>query len=427
MVGKKTNRFRFLIPLILISLSTSWALATPFIILGYHNVTTSWNSNLMVTTGSFADAMDFLANHGYPVVSLDTAMSHIRFGTPLPNNAIVLTFDDNYLGAYSDGFPIMQSYNFPCTFFVHTFYVGTTLITTGPKPTWNDLRAGEATGLLDVESHTWKHVNLTGVSSTSARFELDTSKRDIEYQLSKQCKYIGYPNGAYNSTVIAIAQDLGYKAGIKANGSFSDSTTPLFEIPRIFINLGDTLNNFKTTIGYTGGRIAADPYIVNNDGNDDGDFFTFGSGWITATTTNGLYGAYGSNYHYHSAGVGANTAKWTPLFEQGAVYDVYAWWTPAADRATNAKYRIEHKNGYAVVTVNQQSNGWGWKLLGQYDFPAGSSKSVYLTDESNGVVVADAIKFVWKAVPVELSAFYATVEHSDPIRYHIKRKVFFDK
>jgi peptidoglycan/xylan/chitin deacetylase (PgdA/CDA1 family) len=416
--GKKTNRFHFLIPLILISLSASWAFATPFIILGYHNVTTSWNSNLMVTTGSFADAMEFLANHGYPVLSLDSAISHIRFGTPLPNNALVLTFDDAYLGEYSDGFPIMQSHNFPCTFFVQTYYI-VNPAPTGPKPTWNDLRAGEATGLLDVESHTWKHVNLTTISSTSVRFELDTSKRDIEFQLSKQCKYIGYPNGAYNSsTVIAIAQDLGYKAGLTTISASNDSTTPLFEIRRIFIDLGDTLNNFKTKIGYAGGRIIDDPYIVNNDGNDDGDFFTFGSGWNAATTTNGLYGAYGSNYHYHSAGVGANTAKWTPLFDQGAVYEVYAWWTPAADRATTAKYRIEHKNGYAVVTVNQQNNGWGWKSLGQFDFPAGSSKSVYLTDDSNGIVVADAIKFVWKAVPVELSAFYATVEHPDLIRYH---------
>ncbi|MDI6784698.1 MAG: polysaccharide deacetylase family protein, partial [bacterium] len=329
--------------------------ATPFRVLGYHNVTTRWNSNLMVATDNFADTMDFLANHGYPVISLDSAISHIRFGTPLPNNAIVLTFDDNYYGAYSDGFPIMQSHGFPCTFFVHTFYVGKTP-STGPKPTWDDLRAGEATGLLAVESHTWTHPNLTTISSTSARFEMDTSKKDIEFQLSKVCKYLAYPYGAYNSTVIAIAQDLGYVAGIKLGNLTNDSTTPLFEIQRISIDLTDTLNIFKTKVGYTGGRIDADPYIVNNDGSDDGDFFTSGNGWNSATTTNGLYGAYGANYAYHSAGTGANTAKWTPTLDQPGLYKVFAWWTPSSDRATTPKYLIEHREGVAQITVNQQTN-----------------------------------------------------------------------
>lgn len=383
--------------------------ATQFLVLGYHNVTTSWSGNLMVSTGSFADAMDFLANHGYHVISLDTAVSHIRFGTPIPNNAIVLTFDDAYLGEYSDGFPIMQSHNFPATFFAHTFYIGKTP-GTGPKPTWDQLRAGEATGLLDVESHTFTHPSLATISSTSARFELDTSKRDIEYQLSKTCNYIAYPSGSYNSTVIAIAKDLGYKAGFIASGTYSDTTTSLFEIPRLFIDIGDTLNVFATKIGYTGGRIYTDPYIVNNDGNDDGDFSTTGSGWYTAATTNGLYGAYGSNYAYHAAGVGTNTATWTPNFNQSAQYEVFAWWTPAPGRATNAKYYIEHRDGVAQVTVNQQTSGWGWVSLGSYFYNTGSTKSVYLTDNSNGVVVADALKFVWRAVPVELSSFYTTID-----------------
>lgn len=361
----------------------------------------------MVTADSFADSMDFLKNHGYNVISLDSAINHIRFGSPIPENAIVLTFDDNYRGAYFEGFPIMQIRDFPCTFFVHTFYVGKTT-NNEQKPTWEDLYVGETTGLLSVESHTWTHANLTAISLASVRFELETSKRDIEHYLHKECKYIAYPYGAYNYSVISIAQEVGYVAGLKASGTgLNDPSTPLFEISRIFIDLQDTLNQFKNKVGYTGQRLPMDPYIINNDGNGDGNFEIFGSGWITATTINNLYGAYGRNYLYHAGGFGNNTAKWTVTLAEPGFYEIYAWLMPSDNNATDAKYLIENNGGYSRVTVNQKTCRWGWNYIGAYYFPKDSLCSIYLTDDANGIVIADAIKLILQTTCIE-----------DWIKYH---------
>ena len=46
------------------------------------------------------------------------------------------------------------------------------------------------------------------------------------------------------------------------------------------------------------------------------------------------------------------------------------------------------------ITRNQQSNGGTWQTLGSFDFEPGKSQGVTLSDESDGVVIADALRWV---------------------------------
>jgi hypothetical protein len=50
------------------------------------------------------------------------------------------------------------------------------------------------------------------------------------------------------------------------------------------------------------------------------------------------------------------------------------------------------------MTINEQVNGGTWNLLGRYNFAAGTSGNVQITDnfpDAPNVVLADAIKLVW--------------------------------
>jgi RHS repeat-associated protein len=60
------------------------------------------------------------------------------------------------------------------------------------------------------------------------------------------------------------------------------------------------------------------------------------------------------------------------------------------NRASNAQYAITH--GGTTDTVNQQTNGGTFNLLGTYTFNA--SSRITLTDVANGIVITDAIKVV---------------------------------
>ncbi len=387
-------------------------------VLGYHNVTASWNADhgMLISPDNLADQLDFLQAHNYNVIGLDTYYSWWMNGTSLPENPIVMTFDDNYYGELHFGGSQLTTRNMPGIIFAHTNYVGTSN-STGPKASWSDLSSAEAQGLMRVESHTMNHVNLTSVSQPENFSEMTGSRNAIMANIpGKMCNYIAYPYGGdvYSSasysprgSIPTLAAKVGYHMAFSYAGGFSCRTTPLYNIPRVTMRGDDTLNGFKTRIGYSGSRILSDPFIVNNDGNGDGTISTVGS-WSTATyLSNAHIGCYGLNFLVSAAGSGSNSVTFTPSLTQAGNYRVYAWWNSDTGRATNAPFSIQHKDGSALVRASQQSNGYSWYYLGTYPFNAGTAGKVTLTNDADGTVDADAVKFVYDSamVPVELSSF----------------------
>jgi len=96
---------------------------------------------------------------------------------------------------------------------------------------------------------------------------------------------------------------------------------------------------------------------------------------------------------WSAAGTGTDTITWTFSVPFAQSYDVYAWWSRHANRASDAPYTISHSGGSDTVEVNQQVKGGQWNYLGTYSFAKGVY-DVVLTDDANGYVVGDAIMFV---------------------------------
>ena len=100
---------------------------------------------------------------------------------------------------------------------------------------------------------------------------------------------------------------------------------------------------------------------------------------------------YADYYYYSFSGDGRNRATWAvPIFNDGN-YKVFAWWSAYSNRATNAPYIICHSGQFDTIRVNQQTNGGKWNLLGSFFFRGGDTASVSLTNDANGIVIADAI------------------------------------
>jgi len=109
----------------------------------------------------------------------------------------------------------------------------------------------------------------------------------------------------------------------------------------------------------------------------------------TWTRTSATSGFYGTGYRYHIAGSGSNTATWSFSVPASGTWEVYARWTDGSNRATNAPYTVNHAEGSTLVRVSQRVNGGSWQSLGAYSFSG--SGSVRLSDNADGVVIADAI------------------------------------
>ncbi len=131
---------------------------------------------------------------------------------------------------------------------------------------------------------------------------------------------------------------------------------------------------------------------------DNGDATVVGS-WSTGTSATDKYGA---DYRFKSAGTGSAYLQYTPNISTAGDYQIYCWYPQGANRPTDAPYTITYNGGTTTVSVNQQANGGGWRLLGTFNFATGTAGHVRITDNfttPSAVVMADAVRFVSVAPP----------------------------
>lgn len=96
-------------------------------VLIYHRIANPESSSCLdptlisATPSDFERQMRFLASH-YDVVGLPDVFNALHAGTPLPENAVLITFDDGYADFGETAWPILKSLRLPATLFVSTAY-----------------------------------------------------------------------------------------------------------------------------------------------------------------------------------------------------------------------------------------------------------------------------------------------------------------
>ena len=95
------------------------------LILCYHGVSKydeyEWAS-LYIAADTFRRRMQTLKDFGCNVLPLEEALTRLRDGT-LPDRAVTITFDDGLHDYYSVAYPILESFGFPATLYLTTYYV----------------------------------------------------------------------------------------------------------------------------------------------------------------------------------------------------------------------------------------------------------------------------------------------------------------
>jgi hypothetical protein len=147
-------------------------------IVAYHSVADDHDhplGHLSIPVRLFEQQMKHLRRHGFITVGLRDVYAHLNEGAPLPKRAVALTFDDGYLDNWVFAFPLLKKHSMKATVFVATDFVDSR---DGPRPnledvwqgrvtgedlewwghlSWPELEAMQASGLMDVQSHTRTH------------------------------------------------------------------------------------------------------------------------------------------------------------------------------------------------------------------------------------------------------------------------------
>ncbi len=211
------------------------------IVLNYHKVD-NVNSSLSVPPSEFERQMAFLAQNGYHTITPHELYMAFTDNGPLPNNPVLITFDDGYDDNYTNAFPILKKYGLQATIFVITSLMDQNY---PGYLTWGHAAEMEASGIVTIESHTVSHGSLTDLTDEQIRHELTDAKHEIEQRLGKEVEFLAYPTGAYNLHIASLVKEAGYKGAFTVRNGNMDSATNLYAIERVPIfQTSDTFASF---------------------------------------------------------------------------------------------------------------------------------------------------------------------------------------
>lgn len=217
-------------------------------VLNYHQINSKDHNALTVSTEQFAAQMAYLHENDYHTITPDELGDALENGTPLPENPVLITFDDGYLDNYKNAYPILKQYSMTATIFLITDYVSTY-----PNYlTWDQALEMQDNGIC-LQSHTLSHVDLRQVDDQEALAQLKTSKDALEWHLHNKVHYLAYPCGSYDDEIKALARQAGYRGAFTVNYGLDRQGNSLFALNRIPIFGGNshTLMRFKLRLKLT--------------------------------------------------------------------------------------------------------------------------------------------------------------------------------
>jgi peptidoglycan/xylan/chitin deacetylase (PgdA/CDA1 family) len=188
-------------------------------ILCYHRLGTS-PARMIVTRDSFAAQLEYLANNGYTVVRLSQVLDFLQGTGRLPKKAVVITFDDGSASVYQYAYPLLRKHNFPATVFLYTDVIGGR-----DSLAWPQIREMQQSGLVDFQSHSKTHSNLTirleNESEQQYRVRLDNEIRGardlIQRNLQNSVTHYAFPYGDANEIVLERLVQSDHRLGLTVN------------------------------------------------------------------------------------------------------------------------------------------------------------------------------------------------------------------
>lgn len=239
-----------------------------------------------ISVRNLALEFDWLRVRGYHVISLQQLIDARTGHAKLPDRAVLLTFDDGLQSVYTKVFPLLKAYQYHAV--VSVVGAWTDLSADGNVDygfryfaredfaTWPELREMQASGLVEIASHTWNmHQGILanpqgnlipavithGYDRKTLQYETDAeyaariradltrSSQEIEAQLGHAPRAIMWPYGAYTQSAESIATSLGMSASFTLGYPvtfpglrFGD--TGLKGIPRLVLMSNPSIGDF---------------------------------------------------------------------------------------------------------------------------------------------------------------------------------------
>ena len=175
---------------------------------------------------------------------------YLTLGEPLPEQPVILTFDDGYRDNFLHAYRLLRRYNSVGTFFLITSFIDKI------RPeylTWGQVRVMHRGG-MEFGSHTYSHPDLHGQDLDYLVWQIVGSQEAIAERIEEPVRFFSYPAGSYDQQVIDLLHSAGFWAAVTTRQDNLHSSDALFELKRIRIRGNDTLEQFAAKLEYNWGE-----------------------------------------------------------------------------------------------------------------------------------------------------------------------------
>ena len=214
-------------------------------ILMYHSISYEKGNTVRVPKENFRKQMKYLKENNYTTITVDELYIYMKTGKIIPNNPVVITFDDGYKDNYTNAYPILKELELKATVFIIT----NTIDTVKNYLTSNEIKTMDSNNIR-IESHTAAHEHLDKISYSDNLKTMITSKSKLEKILGRKINYLAYPYGEYNEATIKAAKNSGYKLAFSTEYGWIDRKNNIYSLGRIFVNSDYNLEQFKAKLIY---------------------------------------------------------------------------------------------------------------------------------------------------------------------------------
>lgn len=279
----------------------------------YHHLSDTAKSSVTITPELFREQLSYLKKRGFQFITLDQ-FKYFMAGGSVPDNAVLVTFDDGYKSFYDVGYPILKELNIPAVNFVIT---GTLHDPNGGNipflddKTVKEMAAGKD-DVIDFQCHSDQlHSQLNGVALLTARLsangvpESETAYRQRIAADTQACKNklladgepqvdaYAYPFGSFDAKSASLIGQSGIRYAFTVVSEMATREDDPLQIPRItagnpsitpqelertiirkIVDLNQTFGYvpFRESVGQVGGTM-----IQDKDGTIN--FYNHGKHW----------------------------------------------------------------------------------------------------------------------------------------------------
>lgn len=257
--------------------------AERFIALSYHDVqdrpeTERTADAITIATADLVAHFAWLREHGYQPVSVDDIVAARDGRRPLPDKAVLLTFDDGYTSVYTRVFPLLKLFDFPAVVALQVGWIeqpAGARVDYGGNPvardrflTWTALKEMADSGLVEIASHSLDlHRGVQGnpqgnrqPAAVTLRYDAETetyeseddyrervgrdlaeSARIIEVRTGRRPRVMVWPYGRYNQILLEEARAAGMPVTLSLNSDGSNNVDELAVFKRALVGDHATL------------------------------------------------------------------------------------------------------------------------------------------------------------------------------------------